>query len=169
MKLGVFTVLFGDKSFEEMLDYVKDAGLDAVEIGTNGYPGSAHCNLDELLENPEKLQAYRKAIESRGLFISALSCHGNPLTPEKSFAQHSHETFVKTVQLAEKLEVPVVNCFSGTAGDHEGAKYPNWPVAPWPNEYRDVLTWQWEEKLIPYWREWGAYAAAHQVKVAFSM
>jgi len=34
MKLGVFTVLFANKPFEEMLDYVKAAGLDAVEIGT---------------------------------------------------------------------------------------------------------------------------------------
>ena len=34
MKLGVFTVLFADKSFEEMLDTVKEAGLHAVEIGT---------------------------------------------------------------------------------------------------------------------------------------
>ena len=42
MKLGVFTVLFA-KSFTDMLDYVKDAGLKAVEIGTGGYPGDAHC------------------------------------------------------------------------------------------------------------------------------
>ena len=27
MKLGVFTVLFAEKSFEEMLDTVKEAGL----------------------------------------------------------------------------------------------------------------------------------------------
>ncbi|RBN37521.1 xylose isomerase, partial [Priestia megaterium] len=38
MKLGVFTVLFADLSFEEMLDKVKAAGLHAVEIGTGGYP-----------------------------------------------------------------------------------------------------------------------------------
>lgn len=169
MKLGVFTVLFSEKSFEEMLDHVKAAGLEAVEIGTGCYPGNSHCNLDELLESPEKRRAYKKAVEDRGLIISALSCHGNPLTPEKSFAQQSHDTFVKTVQLAEMLEVPVVNCFSGTAGDHEGAKYPSWPVAPWPNEYRDVLHWQWNEKLIPYWREWAAYATEHHVKVALEL
>ncbi|MCK9906464.1 TIM barrel protein, partial [Frankia sp. Cpl3] len=32
-----------------------------------------------------------------------------------------------------------------------------------------MLTWQWEEKLIPYWREWGAYAASHHVRVALEM
>ncbi len=169
MKLGVFTVLFANKPFEEMLDYVKEAGLEAVEIGTGNYPGNAHCNLDELLENPDHLKAFKKAVEDRGLMISALSCHGNPITPDHAFARQSHETFVKTVQLAEKLEVPVVNVFSGTAGDHEGARYPNWPVAPWPTEYRDVLKWQWEEKLIPYWREWGNFAAEHHVKIAMEL
>lgn len=53
MKLGVFTVLFADKSFTEMLDYVKASGLTAVEIGTGGYPGGVHCPLDELLESKE--------------------------------------------------------------------------------------------------------------------
>lgn len=169
MKLGVFTVLFSDQSFTEMLDYVQQSGLQAVEIGTGNYPGNAHCALDELLERKEKREAYLKEIESRGLTISAFSCHGNPLSPDKAFAKQSHETFVKTVQLAEMMNVPVVNCFSGVAGDHEGAKYPNWPVAPWPNEYGDILKWQWEEKLIPYWKEWGKYAKDHNVKVGLEL
>ncbi|MGC5325085.1 sugar phosphate isomerase/epimerase family protein [Brevibacillus sp. SYSU BS000544] len=169
MRLGVFTVLFGQKSFEEMLDTVQAAGLQAVEIGTGNYPGNAHCNPDELLEDSGKLKAYKKAIEDRGLIISGLSCHGNPLTPDAAFAKQSHETFVKTVELAQRLKVPVVNCFSGTAGDHEGAKYPNWPVAPWPSEFRDVLRWQWEEKLIPYWKEWGQFADDRQVKIALEL
>ncbi|MDN4595337.1 sugar phosphate isomerase/epimerase family protein [Polycladomyces subterraneus] len=169
MKLGVFTVLFSQMSLEEMLDYVKAAGLDAVEIGTGNYPGNAHCNPDELLEDKAKLRAFKKAISDRGLIISGLSCHGNPLTPEKAFAQQSHDTFVKTVLLAEKLEVPVVNCFSGTPGAYEGAKMPSWPVAPWPNEYREILEWQWKEKLIPYWREWGKFAEEHKVKIALEL
>lgn len=169
MKLGVFTVLFGTKSFEQMLDYVKAAGIEAIEIGTGNYPGDAHCKPDELLNDSGKLNHFKRTIEERDLVISGLSCHGNPLTPDKTFARQSHDTFVKTVLLAEKLEVPVVNCFSGTAGDHEGAVFPSWPVAPWPNEYRNVLKWQWEEKLIPYWREWGQFAAEHNVKIALEM
>ncbi|MBS2772182.1 sugar phosphate isomerase/epimerase [Anoxybacillus rupiensis] len=169
MKLGVFTVLFSNKSFTDMLDYVKEAGLHAVEIGTGNYPGSAHCNLDELLESKEKRERYLKEVASRGLMISAFSCHGNPLSPDQKFAKQSHETFVKTIQLAEMMEVPVVNCFSGVSGDHEKAKYPNWPVAPWPNEYNDILKWQWEEKLIPYWKEWGKFAQDHNVKIGLEL
>lgn len=169
MKLGVFTVLFQDKSFVDMLDYVQEVGLSAVEIGTGNNPGDAHCDLDTLLESKTERDKYLKEIHSRGLMISAFSCHGNPLSPNKDIAKSSHDTFVKTVQLAEMMDVPVVNCFSGTAGDHEGAKYPNWPVAPWPTEYSDVLKWQWEEKLIPYWKEWGQYAQDHNVKIGLEL
>ncbi|WP_332696031.1 sugar phosphate isomerase/epimerase family protein [Halalkalibacter lacteus] len=169
MKLGVFTVLFSQKNFEEMLDYVKEAGVKAVEIGTGGYPGNAHCDIDSLLESEELRQVYMEKVASRGLEISAFSCHGNPISPDESFAKESHEALVKTIKLASLMKIPVVNCFSGTAGDHEGAKYPNWPVTPWPNEYGDVLKWQWEEKLIPYWKEWGQFAKDHNVKIGLEL
>ncbi|QOY38220.1 sugar phosphate isomerase/epimerase family protein [Anaerobacillus isosaccharinicus] len=169
MKLGVFTVLFSQSNFEEMLDIVQKAGVNAVEIGTGCYPGNAHCNLDELLESDELRKEYLEKIKTRDLQISAFSCHGNPISPEKTFAEKSHDTLLKTIKLASLMNVPVVNCFSGTAGDHEGAKYPNWPVTPWPNEYGDVLKWQWEEKLIPYWKEVGQIAQDHNVKIGLEL
>ncbi len=169
MKLGVFAVLYAQKTLEQMLDEVASKGLDAVEIGTGGYPGDAHCQPDALLSDAAKLASFRKAVESRGLTISALSCHGNPLHPQKDVARGFHEAFVKTVDLAQRLEVPVVNTFSGCPGDHEGAKYPNWPVAPWPNEYQDILKWQWETKVIPYWSEWAKYAAERGVRIGLEL
>jgi sugar phosphate isomerase/epimerase len=169
MKLGVFTVLFSQKNLDEMLDYVKAAGLDAVEIGTGGYPGNAHCELDTLLESGSKRNEYLQKVTSRGLEISAFSCHGNPISPDSAFAAESHEALKKTIELAGKMKVPVVNCFSGTAGDHEGAKHPNWPVSPWPNEYGDILKWQWEEKLIPYWKKMGKLAEEHGVKIGLEL
>lgn len=169
MKLGVFSVLFSEKSFDELLDHVEDAGLEAVEIGTGGHPGNAHCNVDELLASEAKRKEYLDKVHSRGLTISAFSCHGNPISPDKKFAAESHEAFIKTVRLAELMDVPVVNTFSGTPGDHEEAKYPNWPVTPWPSEYSDILKWQWEEKLIPYWKEQGQFAKDHGVKVGLEL
>ncbi|MEK3835460.1 MULTISPECIES: sugar phosphate isomerase/epimerase family protein [unclassified Paenibacillus] len=169
MKLGVFMVLFGGRKLEDALDYVVSKGLKAVEIGTGGYPGNSHCNPKELLENEAALQEFKHAIESRGLIISALSCHGNPLHPQKELADKDHEVFVDTVKLAQKLGVKVVNTFSGCPGDHEGAKYPNWPVAPWPNDYQEILAWQWENKVIPYWTEQAAFATAHDVKIGLEL
>lgn len=169
MKLGVFTVLFAQKPFEEALDYIAASGLGAVEIGTGGYPGKAHADPDVLLADEGKLKAFKQAVESRGLIISALSVHGNPLHPQKQIAKEFHDDLIKTIELAQRLDVPVVNTFSGCPGDHEDAKYPNWPVAPWPNDYQDILKWQWEQKLIPYWKETGDFAAARGVKIGLEL
>jgi len=169
MKLGVFLVLFADRPFEAALDRVVEAGLDCVEIGTGNYPGSAHCEPAELLADRSKLDAFRKAVESRGLGISALACHGNPLHPKRDVAQSSHETFVRTVELAERMEVGTITLFSGCPGDSDTAQYPNWVTCAWPNEYGEMLEWQWREKVLPYWRDQAAFASQHHVRLAFEM
>lgn len=93
----------------------------------------------------------------------------NPLHPQKKIAEEADALFTKTVQLASKLNIPVVNTFSGCPGDHENAKYPNWPVSPWPNEYQEILKWQWDEKVIPYWKEKAAFAEKHNVKIGLEL
>ncbi|MEH7336314.1 sugar phosphate isomerase/epimerase [Neobacillus drentensis] len=169
MKLGVFNPLYQNLPFEEMLDKLVRMGVEAVELGTGNYPGNHHCNPDELLESPKKASSFLRAIESRGLTISGLSCHGNPLHPDKKFAKDSHEVWRKTVLLAERLGVPVVNGFSGCPGDHAEAKNPNWVTCSWPPEYLDVLNWQWNDMVIPYWKEEAQFAKEHGINVAFEM
>lgn len=169
MKLGVFTVLFAEKSFEEMLDYVKDAGLDAVEIGTGGNPGDAHLKIDQLLESESAREDYLAKVKDRGLTISAFSCHDNPISPNLEHAKSSDEILRKTIKLAGLMGVPVVNTFSGIPGDSDDAKYSNWPVTPWPTEYSDVYNWQWEEKLIPYWKEINQLAEENNVKIGIEL
>ena len=169
MKVGVFTVLFSDMKLDDMLDYVQKVGVQAVEIGTGGHPGNAHCNVDKLLEDEDYRKEYLDKIHSRGLMISAFSCHDNPISPNKEHAKKSHDTLVKTIRLAQMLQVPVVNTFSGIPGSHENSKYPNWPVTPWPTVYEDILKWQWEEKLIPYWKKMGQFANDHGVKIGIEL
>lgn len=170
MKLGVFTVLYQNLPFEEMLDKLCEMGVEAIELGTGNYPGNSHCDPDELLNNPEKIKSFLHAIESRGLTISGLSCHGNPLHPNKKVAKEAHEVWRKTVLLAERLEVPVINGFAGCPGDHENAKFPNWVTCSWPPEYLEILDWQWNQVVIPYWKEESKFAESHGIKkIAFEM
>lgn len=169
MKLGVFTVLFGHKPFDEMLDFVVDLGLDAVEIGTGAYPGSAYCRPDELLESDGRLRAFKEAITRRGLVISALSCHGNPLHPQRERAAADHDVFVKTLELAKRLDVENVITFSGCPGGDPQALQPNWIVSPWPPEFAEMLEWQWRERVVPYWTDAARIAAAAGVRVAIEM
>jgi sugar phosphate isomerase/epimerase len=96
---------------------------------------------------------FRRAVESRGLVISALSQHGNPVHPDRKTAEVAHETWRKTLQLAEQLEVSVVNAFSGCPGDSEGSRLPNWVTCPWPSDFLEILERQWSERVVPYWME----------------
>lgn len=169
MKIGVFTVLFADRPFEEALDYIKDAGCEAVEIGTGGFPGSSHANPDELLSDDAAFDTFQRAVESRGLQISALSCHGNALHPDPAKAAADDEKFRKTVQLAERLGVQNVVTFSGCPGDSEHSLRPNWVTAPWPPEYLETLEWQWSEVATPYWQEAAQFARQHNVRVAIEL
>lgn len=169
MKIGVFTALFGNMSFEEMLDKVADAGLEAVELGTGNYPGDAHVPVKKLLQNVQARTNFLAAIKSRGLTLSALSCHGNPLHPSKKIANAHHKAWRDTLKLAKLLNVNTVINFSGCPGDSDRAKAPNWVTCPWPDDFSEVVEWQWEKKLIPYWKEEAKAAKEHGVNVAFEM
>ncbi|KIH71249.1 sugar phosphate isomerase/epimerase family protein [Salinicoccus roseus] len=169
MKLGVFNPLFQNMRLEEMLDYIKASGLDAVEIGTGGYPGDKHCNVDELLESKDAREAYLEKFTSRGLIISAFSCHGNPISPDEAFRRESDEILRKSIRLANLMDVPVVNTFSGTPAGNETDTAVNWPVTPWPEEYSEIKEWQWKNRLIPYWQDIAELAKENDVKIGLEL
>jgi sugar phosphate isomerase/epimerase len=168
VKVGVFTALLGQFPLEKVIEKLKKLNISTVELGTGNYPGDPHCKLS-MLDNPAELDRFKKTIADNGLTISALSCHGNPLHPDAATRKGYVDTSRKTIQLAEKLGVPVVIDFSGCPGDHDGAKFPNWVTCPWPPEYLDVLAYQWDKVTIPFWKEHGKFAADHGVKVAIEM
>lgn len=169
MRIGLFIALFGDMPLEEALDTAKAFGVGAVEIGTGAYPGSPHLNVKQLLESKAARAKLQKAIADRGLILSALSCHGNPLHPKTKIAREHHDIFVNTIKLADALDVAVVNGFSGCPGESAKAKYPNWITAAWPDEYRELLDWQWKEAVFPYWTEQAKLLAKHKIKFAIEM
>ncbi len=170
MKLGVFTTLLSDLPFEQACKYFHELGIQMVEIGCGGYPGNAHADPDTLLSDDAAFAAFQATLQKYDLQISALSCHGNPVHPDKETARMYDETIRKTILLAEKLGITQINTFSGCPGDHEGAKYPNWVTCPWPNDFTDILNWQWNEVLIPYWKDLVAFAKAHGVdKIALEL
>jgi sugar phosphate isomerase/epimerase len=169
VKLGLLTVLYADQPLETVLDRAVELGLDAVELGTGAYTDASHCPPAELLADPARARALRDAVSSRGLTISALSCHGNPLHPRSEIADSHHETWRATLQLAEVLEVAVVNTFSGCPGDAPDARHPNWVTCPWPPDFSELLAWQWDERVIPYWSREAEEAKRHGVRIGLEM
>src|SRR5271166_2076770 len=168
MKLGVFTPLLSKLPLEEVLTKLKTIEINTVELGTGNYPGNAHCNLS-MLEDAAALQEFKRKLEDHGAGISALSCHGNPLHPDPAQAKQAQEVNRKTILLAEKLGVSVVVDFSGCPGDSPHAKHPNWVTCPWPPDFLDVLKWQWDKVVEPYWIKQAKFVADHGVKVAIEM
>lgn len=167
MKLGVFTPVFGNRTLDQVLKKMRSLpGVTAIELATGGWPGSAHVDVNGLLSSPHKAGEFLSQIRDAGLSISSLSCHGNPLHPNKAVAHEYDDAFRKSVRLAEVLKVPVVVTFSGCPGDNDQSTCPNWVTCPWPPEFLETLEWQWDKKVIPYWEEAGRFAADHGVKVA---
>lgn len=152
-----------------MIEEVAAKGLDMVEIGTGGSPGNAHCDIDALLASETERENYLKKLSDKGLTISAFSCHHNPISPNKAEAREGDELLRKTIQLASLMNVPVVNCFSGVSGGNETDTTVNWPVLPWPTDYTDIYHWQWEERLIPYWKEINTLAEESNVKIGIEL
>jgi sugar phosphate isomerase/epimerase len=166
VKVGVFTALYQGRAFDETLDHLASLGVEAVEIGTGNWPGSAHCDVEALLAQPALAGEYRRKVESRGMVISALSQHGNPVHPDPARASHDHDVWQRSVRLAELLEVPVVNAFSGCPGDGPDGRRPNWVTCSWPDDFAEILEWQWRERLVPYWSEQVELLRRHGVKAA---
>jgi sugar phosphate isomerase/epimerase len=167
MRIGLFTPVFQNKSLDELLTELKHyPAIETLELGTGGWPGGHHLDLDRMLASEDVMRDYHSKIMDAGLQISALSCHGNPLHPLSEIADRDDALFRKTVRLAEKLGVTVVVTFSGCPGGSPRDQTPNWIVTGWPPENADALAWQWDQRLVPYWRDAAAFAANCNVKVA---
>ena len=170
MKLGVFTVILASTRLEKTLDYLVGLGVQAVELGAGGYAGTAHCPVDKLLRSDAAAREFLRLFESRNLVISSLSCHGNALHPNRKIAADHDLAFRKAVRLARKLEVDVVTTFSGCPGGAPGDKSPNWVTCPWPPDYLDILQYQWNKVVVPYWKRAAAFARDNGIrKIAFEM
>jgi sugar phosphate isomerase/epimerase len=168
MKLGVFTPLLSQLPLGDVISKLKSMGIETVELPTGNYPGDAHCKL-AMLDDPAALDAFRQTFADHGMGISALSCHGNPLHPNAGIAEAAQEVNRKTILLAEKLGVRTVVDFSGCPGDSLHAKRPNWVTCPWPADFLEVLDWQWNEVVTPYWGKRAKFAAEHGVGIAIEM
>ena len=170
MKLGVFTpVLYGMK-LEDALKYLNSKGVEMAEIGCGGYPGTTHCNPDILLNDEKALEEFKGLFKKYNIQISAISCHANPVHPDKKIAAEFDKNITDGILMAEKLGVYQINTFSGCPGDSENSKYPNWVTCPWPDDFGAILDYQWNDVLIPYWKEKVKFAKAHNVnKIAFEL
>ena len=169
MNLGVYTNLYADLSLEDCLDRLEGKGIDAVEIASGNLNGSAHCPVDDLLASDATCRQYQQAFADHGFEICALSCHSNILHPDAEKQKRYLDVQHKSIRLAQKLGVATVNTFSGCPGDSDTGKYANWVASPWPDENQQLINWQWQEKVIPFWEAESRFAKEHNVRIGLEM
>ena len=161
MKLGFVSDSLGGMGFEEMLDHAARMGVSGIEVNTCGWSTAPHCQMDDLLSNSTAQKTFLKAFEDRGLDIIAFNANGNPLHPTDT---KQGEDLKKTLRLAGEMGVKTVCTMSGLPAGNPTDTMPNWVVSSWPPETQDILNYQWQEKLIPFWSEIAALARANGVE-----
>jgi len=164
MKIGLFTDGLMHLPFPEALARSAALGVQTVEIGTGNFSPAPHCDLDRLLAGAPARKEFLAAIAAHGLELAALNCSGNPIHPNPEVAAKANDVTRKTVQLAGLLGVETIVCMTGCPGTPQGGGYPNWVVAAWPEDFLELLDWQWRERVIPYWSDIAALAKSNGVR-----
>lgn len=151
MKIGMLTDSLPHLSFDAMLEAAANLRIECLEFACGNWSTSPHVELDRMLESQGARREFLAKLADRGISISALNCSGNPLFPGVEGARQ-HEVTLKTFRLARLLGIDRIVMMSGLPGG-PGDANPNWIVTEWPPECRQILQYQWDEKIIPYWKD----------------
>jgi sugar phosphate isomerase/epimerase len=157
---------FLSRPWEEALDRALGADITHVEACGGGHIPRNHVDPVLLSRDSTAREGFQESVTSRGMTLSAISCHGNPLDPDASLAEQSHRDLIACCELAEQLGVPVVNALAGLPGGGPHDLVPNWIVPSVVPDFRDAYAWQWEERVLPYWSDAAAIARRHGVRIA---
>lgn len=156
MKIGMITDSLPDTDFDSMLAVAARLEMDMLEFGCGNWSSAPHIQLDRMLDSAGARSEFRARLDGHGIAVSALNCSGNPLHPGEPGRRHDEVTR-KTIKLAGLMGVDRVVMMSGCPGA-PGDSHANWITTEWPPEVREIVRWQWDEVLIPYWRDLTAYA-----------
>lgn len=170
MQLSVVNGVFGGMTLDESLKFLSEHGVHQLELGVGGYPGTVHADAKKLIHDEAGRNALVETFKKYNATISAIAVHGNCVHPNKEIAAKFEEDFKAACVLAGQIGVKRIVTFSGCPGSDPAAQQPNWVTCAWPPEYLDILDYQWNQVLIPYWQEAVKFAAENGVeKIALEM
>ena len=161
MKIGVNSLFIMKFEFDEALRLIQDLGAEAIEVAIMGEETRKFCDIDRLLANKDELKRWLDLLKLHGLQISALCAHGEPLSPNKEVAHAYSQRFRQVCQFGEAADVDRLVVVAGLPEGAPGDTSPCWVVDSFKPYSRSILRWQWEERLIPYWREHAKIAQDH--------
>ena len=156
MKIGMITDSLPEADFDTMLGVAARLDMDMLEFACGNWSTAPHVDLDKLIDSAPARRDFLARLADHDIAISALNCSGNPVHPGDAGRRHDAVTR-KTIRLARLLDVERIVMMSGCPGA-PGDSHANWITTEWPPEVREIVRWQWEDVLIPYWRDLVAYA-----------
>jgi len=156
MKIGMITDSLGNLSFDEMLRASAELGLETLEFACGNWSSAPHIDLAAMLDSAATRAEFVAKVHDHGLTIAALNCSGNPLHPGPQGKQHRQVT-EDTIRLASLMGIDRVVMMSGLPGG-PGDANPNWIITDWPPECADIQRYQWDDCIIPYWRDLVTFA-----------
>lgn len=171
MKLGAHTTGLLDLEFREGLAFLERLGVTSVEVACAGvFTDLRYGDPQALLESDAALTRWQDAYARHDLDVCALSIHGEPLAPDPVLAARYSEEFRMACRLAERIGVSRLTLVAGLPEGAPGDKAPCWvvglpPEFPAPNP--DVIEWQWEARLLPYWEKHAQIAVDHGCQLCF--
>ena len=169
MHLGAISSVFLDRPLREAARRMHELGLKAIEVCAGGYFVKNHCNPAKLLADPAALDSFRATLAEFDLQISALAIHGEPLNPDPAIAEAYDREFRQACALAQQLGVTGMTLLAGLPEAAPGDKAPNWILFSFPPRNMEMYAWQWEKRLIPYWKEHSKIAQDHGVRLCFEL
>lgn len=150
MKLGFVSDSLGGMAFGEMLDHAARIGVSGVEVNTGGWSTAPHFDLYKMKASAEARRNLQKAFADRGLEVVSLNANGNPLHPTQP---EQADCLRDTLRVAGELGIKTVCAMSGLPAGRAGDEIPNWVVSSWPPETQEILRYQWDDVLLPFWEE----------------
>ena len=159
LRIGVFNDGLAHLTREEAFAWCADEGLDAIEMGVGGWARAPHqLPIDALLRDRAERDRLSGQLAEHGLALSCVNAAGNPLHPDPSVGERHAAALRAAVELAALLGVERVVTMSGCPGGRDGG--PAAVFSPWALSADDESLWNWqyEHRLVPFWREFGAWS-----------
>lgn len=150
MKLGFFTAILPELTFDEVLDFAGSNNFSCVEVACwpsgkaeRKFAGVTHIDVTDLTQ--AGADAINSACAARNVRISALGFYPNPLDPDPAISRKAVDHFKRVIGAAQKLGIKNANTFVGR--DWTRTVDENWP------------------RFLKTWKPIIAFAEDHGIKV----
>jgi sugar phosphate isomerase/epimerase len=163
LELALMSASMLDRPWEAMLDAAVARGVRWIEACAGGHIPTHHYDPVQLAGDGEAGKRFRATLDDRELRLCSFSCHGNPLHPDPARAASDHEDFVATCRLAGDFGVRCISLLAGLPAGGPRDVTPNWIINSAFPGLGETYGWQWQERVLPYWREAAKIADDHGV------